>query len=233
MRINADFSQRVIVRPVEAQWTPSPHPGVDRIMLDRIGEEIARATSFVRFAPGSAFPHHTHGGGEEIYVIDGAFEDENGVHAAGVYLRDPAGSSHEPFSATGCTLFVKLRQFDKADAERVEIDTAAGEWRQAPEGFAILPLHFFGGVTTFLVRLDPGATLSRMIHPDGEEVVVLAGSCADAQGAYTAGAWIRDPGGHAQNLFSKDGCTLFVKTGHIAAAAAETSGCDGARAKSR
>ena len=102
-----------------------------------------------------------------------------------------------------------------------------------PEGFAILPLHYFGGVTTFLVKLDPGATLSRMIHPDGEEVVVLAGACADAQGTYPAGSWIRDPGGHAQNFFSKDGCTLFVKTGHIAAAAVEMSGFDGARAKSR
>jgi anti-sigma factor ChrR (cupin superfamily) len=232
MKINANFSQRIVVRPGEAQWTPSPHPGVDRLMLDRIGDEIARATSFVRFAPGSAFPHHTHGGGEEIYVIDGAFEDENGFHAAGTYLRDPIGSSHAPFSPHGCTLFVKLRQFDKDDADRVEIDTVAGEWRQAPEGFAIQPLHYFAGVTTFLVRLDPGVTLSRTIHSEGEEIVVLAGACADARGTYPAGAWIRDPGGHGQDLFSAEGCTLFVKTGHLAAAA-EAPGLDSAQARSR
>ena len=233
MKINADFSQRVVVRPGDVQWTPSPHPGVDRLMLDRIGDEIARATSFVRFAPGSAFPHHRHGGGEEIYVIDGAFEDENGVHGAGAYLRDPDGSAHTPFSPTGCTLFVKLRQFGAEDRESVEIDTASGEWRQAPEGFAIQPLHYFEGVTTFLVRLDPGATLSRTIHPDGEELVVLAGACSDAQGAYPAGAWIRDPGGHAQVLFSAQGCTVLVKTGHLAAASAAAPGFDSAQAGRR
>jgi len=233
MKINADFSQRIVVLPGEAQWTPSPHPGVDRLMLDRIGEEVARATSFVRFAPGSAFPHHTHGGGEEIYVIDGAFEDENGVHAAGAYLRDPIGSAHAPFSPHGCTLFVKLWQFDKEDVDRVEIDTASGEWREAPEGFAIQPLHYFGGATTFLVRLDPGATLSRTIHPDGEEIVVLTGACSDAEGTYPASAWIRDPGGHGQDLFSAEGCTLFVKTGHLAATANKAPGLDSAQARSR
>lgn len=232
MKINADFSQRVVIRPGEAQWTASPQPGVDRMMLDRIGEEKARATSFVRFAPGSAFPPHEHGGGEEIYVIDGAFEDENGVYAAGVYLRNPAGTAHAPVSPQGCMMFVKLRQFDKDDSESVEIDTTAGDWRQAPEGFAIQALHHFAGVTTFLVRLDRGATLSRTIHPDGEEVVVLAGACSDAQGAYPAGTWIRDPGGRRQDLFSAQGCTLLVKTGHLAAAAAEAGGFDSAPAKS-
>jgi anti-sigma factor ChrR (cupin superfamily) len=228
MRINADFSQRVIVRPGETQWTPAPQPGVDRLMLDRIGDEVARATSFVRFAPGSAFAPHTHGGGEELYVIDGVFEDENGVHAAGTYLRDPIGSSHAPFSSPGCTLFVKLWQFDKDDRDRVEIDTTSGHWRTAAEGLAIQPLHYFGGVTTFLVRLDPGATLSRMIHADGEETMVLAGACGDALGAYPVGTWIRDPGGRRQDLFSAEGCTLFVKTGHLAAA--QQSDFDRARA---
>ncbi len=233
MKVNADFSQRVVVRPGDAQWTASPQPGVDRLMLDRIGEEVARATSFVRFAPGSAFPHHMHGGGEEIYVIEGAFEDENGIHRTGVYLRDPAGSAHTPFSPDGCTVFVKLWQFDKGDTDRVVIDTKSGEWREAPEGFAIQPLHYFAGVTTFLVRLYPGATLSRTIHPDGEEIVVLAGACSDAQGAYPTGAWIRDPGGHGQDLFSAQGCTLLVKTGHLGSTAAEAPGRDDVRATSR
>ncbi len=220
MKINADFSQRVVVRPGGEAWTPSPHEGVERLMLDRIGGEVARATSFVRFAPGASFPSHVHGAGEEIYVMDGAFEDENGIHRAGVYLRDPAGSSHAPTSQSGCTLFVKLRQFDPEDQERVEIDAASGEWRKAPEGFAIQPLHYFCGIATFLVRFDAGAALTRLIHPDGEEIVVLSGAFADRDGEYQAGTWIRDPGGHQQELHSAGGCTLFVKTGHLAAAAA-------------
>lgn len=220
MLINADFCARAIVRPSTSKWAPSPQPGVERLYLDRLGREVARATSLVRFAPGASFPHHLHGGGEEIFVIDGAFEDENGFHAAGTYLRDPRGSAHEPTSPQGCLLFVKLWQFDPDDDARVEINSRAGDWRVAPEGFAIQPLHHFNGVTTFLVRLDPGAQLRRMIHPDGEEMLVLSGSCRDELGEYPQLGWVRDPGGHPQTLETAEGCTLYVKTGHVAAATA-------------
>ena len=47
--------------------------GVERRMLDRIGDEVARATSIVRCAPGSHFSPHTHTGGEEFIVIEGVF----------------------------------------------------------------------------------------------------------------------------------------------------------------
>jgi anti-sigma factor ChrR (cupin superfamily) len=40
--------------------------GVERRMLDRVGEEVARATSIVRYAPESDFSAHRHGGGEEF-----------------------------------------------------------------------------------------------------------------------------------------------------------------------
>ena len=52
--------------------------GVDRRMLDRIGGEVARATSIVRYAPGSRFSAHTHTGGEEFVVLEGVFQDEFG-----------------------------------------------------------------------------------------------------------------------------------------------------------
>jgi anti-sigma factor ChrR (cupin superfamily) len=111
MKVNADFSQRVVIRPEDRQWVPSPAGGVQRVMLDRIGEEVARATSLVRYAPGTAFPEHVHGGGEEILVLDGVLADEHGTYAAGTYLRNPLGTRHSPPSEGGCTLFVKLRQF--------------------------------------------------------------------------------------------------------------------------
>jgi len=68
MELNADFSQRVAVHAAELPWTPSPMAGVHRRMLDRIGDEMARATSIVRYAPRSHFSPHTHGGGEEFLV---------------------------------------------------------------------------------------------------------------------------------------------------------------------
>jgi len=115
MRINADFSRRAAVAGGDADWVHSPESGVDRIMLDRVGDEVARATSIVRYAPGSEFPHHAHAKGEEFLVLDGVFSDETGDFPAGSYLRNPPGSGHAPFSERGCTLFVKLHQFQADD----------------------------------------------------------------------------------------------------------------------
>ncbi|HEX4762890.1 MAG TPA: cupin domain-containing protein, partial [Usitatibacter sp.] len=73
MELNADFSRRVVVHAAGLPWVASPIPGVERRMLDRIGDEVARATSIVRYAPESEFSAHTHGGGEEFLVLDGVF----------------------------------------------------------------------------------------------------------------------------------------------------------------
>ena len=89
-------------------YVPSPMPGVDRRPLDRIGGEVARATSIVRYAPGSAFSPHTHRGGEEFFVISGTFSDEHGDFGPGSYVRNPPGSSHTPSSLPGCEIFVKV-----------------------------------------------------------------------------------------------------------------------------
>ena len=59
MQINVDFTQPALVHPQQHQWVASPQAGVERIMLDRTGAERGRATSIVRYAPDSRFPHHS------------------------------------------------------------------------------------------------------------------------------------------------------------------------------
>ncbi len=217
MQVRADFSRKEVVRPGDAEWVASPQKGVDRLMLDRIGDEIARATTLVRFEPGSFFPHHVHGGGEEVLVVEGLFEDEHGRYPAGTYLRDPIGSSHTPFTKDGCLLFVKLWQFSPKDVARVVIETKPGEWMRAGrDGMAVLPLHDFEGESTYLIRLAPGLRLERNTHPAGEEILVLDGAFSDEHGDYPAGTWIRDPAGSEHTPYSTSGCTLFVKAGHLA-----------------
>ena len=61
----------------------------------------------VRWAPGTYFNPHRHFGGEEIFVIDGVFEDEHGRYPKGTWLRSPHMSAHKPFSVEGCTILVK------------------------------------------------------------------------------------------------------------------------------
>ena len=105
--LNMDFSQFASVLPKDQEWVTSPADGVSRMPLEREAAESGHTTSFVRFAPGSFFPEHTHPQGEELYVMDGVFSDETGDYPAGTYIRNPPGSRHQPYTREGCTLFVK------------------------------------------------------------------------------------------------------------------------------
>lgn len=44
---------------------------------------------------------------KEILVLSGVFEDEYGSYPAGTWLRSPHLSRHQPFSRSGCTIYVK------------------------------------------------------------------------------------------------------------------------------
>ena len=128
VELHADLRQRALLDTRSLAWQPSPMAGVERRLLDRCGGEVARATSIVRYAPGSHFERHRHGGGEEILVLEGTFSDEQGDYPEGTYVRNPVGSSHAPFSAAGCVILVKLWQMHPADQRRVQIDTHRSEW---------------------------------------------------------------------------------------------------------
>jgi anti-sigma factor ChrR (cupin superfamily) len=216
MQLNADFSQRALIRPDDSPWLASPMQGVERRMLDRIGEEVARATSIVRYAPGSHFSAHQHPGGEEFLVLDGVFSDERGDYPAGTYVRNPIGSQHAPFSHDGCTIFVKLMQFDAADDQHVVIDSNRAEWRQGlVAGLRVLPLHQHGTEHVALVRWAPGTYFNAHRHWGGEEILVLEGTFQDEFGDYPAGSWLRSPHLSQHTPFSEQGCLIWVKTGHL------------------
>lgn len=217
MSINADFKQRVVIDTRRVSWQPSPVEGVDRVTLDRIGEEVARASSIVRYAPGSSFTPHLHGAGEEILVLDGTFSDEHGDYPTGTYLRNPPDSCHAPRSENGCTLFVKLRQFHPRDTATVRVDTTTANWYPGlVRGLAVMPLHEFEGVGTALVRWAPNTVFNPHVHPGGEEIFVLEGVFHDEHGSYSAGSWIRSPRYSKHAPFTKEeGALIYVKTGHL------------------
>ena len=217
MKIHADLSQRAVVDSNSVDWVPSPLAGVERRMLERDGGEVARATSLVRYAPGSYFDAHTHGGGEEFLVLDGVFSDEMGDFPKGMYVRNPIGSSHKPHSENGATILVKLQQFEPEDQAYVRIDTNTAEWLPGPaSGLTVMPLHQFGTEHVALVKWEPGTRFVNHSHPGGEEIFVLSGTFSDEHGDYPAGTWIRNPPGSTHSPFSEEGCVIFVKTGHLA-----------------
>ncbi|MEO0391826.1 MAG: cupin domain-containing protein [Pseudomonadota bacterium] len=218
MRVNSDFSQRVVIRPDEYDWVPSPMPGVERMMLDRIGDEVARATSLVRYAPNSQFSAHTHGGGEEYFVLDGVFADEHGDYPQGTYVRNPVGTKHTPsIGPEGATIFVKLHQFDPADQTQKAIETPAAQWHPGlVPGLSVLPLHEFGTERVALVRWAPDTRFNPHQHWGGEEIFVLEGTFYDEHGDYPAGSWLRSPHASQHTPYTKgDGALIYVKTGHL------------------
>lgn len=215
-QLRADFSRREVVRPPDEPWVDSPIAGVERRRLDRIGDEVARATSLVRYAPNSRFPEHAHGRGEEFLVVEGVFKDEHGQYPVGTYVRNPPGSKHAPFVDEGCTIFVKLRQFDDQDTTRVVVDTTTAAFSPGVSpGLSVLPLHEFGTVHTALVRWQPGTEFHEHRHLGGEEIYVIEGTFSDEFGDYPRGSWLRNPSGSTHRPFSKEGCLILVKVGHL------------------
>jgi anti-sigma factor ChrR (cupin superfamily) len=217
MHINADFSQRVVVKPEEYDWVKSPAAGVERMMLDRVGDEVARATTLVRFAPGSQFDAHTHGGGEEFFVLEGVFSDETGDYPAGTYVRNPIGTSHTPHTNEGCTIFVKLHQFDGSDQTQFNINTKTEAFRPGMvDGLSVLPLHTHESENVALVKWAPNTKFNGHTHWGGEEILVLDGVFQDEHGSYPKGTWIRSPHLSKHTPFTEEGCLIYVKTGHLA-----------------
>lgn len=79
----------------------------------------------------------------------------------------------------------------RADLTRREVvDTSAMSWEASPSGTVWRkPLYREGGEfgpVTSLVRYAPGGAFPEHAHPEGEEILVLAGVFSDEHGDYPA-----------------------------------------------
>ncbi|MDC8769996.1 cupin domain-containing protein [Roseateles albus] len=220
LKLHSDLTQAVVINTQTLPWLPSPAAGVMRRLLHRDGDEVAVATSLVRYAPDSKFDRHTHDRGEEFFVLEGEFADEYGRYPAGCAVRNPWGSSHAPFTDGGCIIFVKLRQLQAEDQQRRVIDTRAAAWEPGPAaGIELMPLGGFGSEQTSLVKLAPSAGLLCRDHQGcqgGAEIFVISGELQHEQRHCGPGNWLRLPDCHQhQPLSSAQGCTFWLKTGHL------------------
>lgn len=217
MKISAEFSKREVVHSASQPWGASPMAGVYRRVLDRVGNEVARATTVVRYEPGSQFTPHVHTGGEEFLVIEGVFQDEHGDFPVGSYIRNPPQSSHTPGSEEGCVILVKLWQFQPEDRVHVRLQTQA---------MGNVPLQKFIGISqtplfkdaledVYLLHFKPHASM--LFSPEGgAELFVLSGEVQEQQDQLIAHSWLRAPIGMAIDLKAgPKGARVWVKTGHL------------------
>jgi quercetin dioxygenase-like cupin family protein len=223
MELHSDFAKRAVVHAAKLEWLASPMAGVERRMLDRVGGEVARATTVVRYAPGSHFSPHVHEGGEEFLVLDGVFQDEHGDFPAGSYIRNPPQSRHTPRSEPGCVILVKLRQFDAGDRTHVRIDTSKMAYvtLAARPNVEIMPLFRDHREDVRLERW-PGNTPIDLSLPAGGEFFVLDGAFEEGGETFDPLSWLRMPAGtRLKATAGSSGCRLWVKTDHLADTRAE------------
>jgi len=212
--INLDFTKKVVINTQQQNWIDSPMAGVRRKPLARSSDQV-HITSIVEYASGSSFSEHPHPQGEEIFVLEGVFSDQDGDYPAGSYLRNPPNSRHTPFSKLGCLIFVKLNQFDKNDLQTVRINSAENEWLQGIGNLQVMPLHDFEGQHTALVKWPAGEKFQPHKHFGGEEILVISGTFQDEFGIYPKHTWIRSPHMSQHDPFVEEPTIILVKTGHL------------------
>lgn len=213
--LNMNFAERVVIDTQSMPWIASPAQGVWRKPLEREEAESGHTTSIVRYEAGSQFKTHPHPMGEEIFVLEGVFSDENGDYPAGTYLRNPPGSNHAPFSDKGCVILVKLNQFDARDSATVRVNTNTQQWLAGIGGLEVMPLHDFEHEHVALVKWPAGERFQPHKHFGGEEILVLSGKFSDEHGQYPQGCWIRSPHMSEHFPYVEQETVILVKTGHL------------------
>lgn len=217
MELNADFGRRVVLHTADMEWLNSPMPGVQRRMLDRIGNEVARATSVVKYDPGSKFSPHVHVGGEEFLVLEGVFSDEHGDFPVGSYIRNPPGSSHTPRSLPGCVIFVKLWQFDPDDRRQVRLQIQEMDTQTDPQRANVRVTELYqDDRETVCVEYWGAGAIVQLSAPEGAEFLVLEGDFTDAGDTLSRHSWLRIPmGGELHAIAGERGATVWVKRRHL------------------
>jgi anti-sigma factor ChrR (cupin superfamily) len=87
-------------------WQPGATPGSEvKPLYSQTG--FTDSTRLERWAPGTALGRVSYPAGAELFVLDGALEDETGRFGAGAWLRFPVGSRHAPKTTAGCVLYIK------------------------------------------------------------------------------------------------------------------------------
>lgn len=98
--------RHVVIDTDALTWEPSAIPAVaHKPLYEQSG--FSDLIRLERWEPRTDLGAVSYEHGAEMFVLDGDFADEAGTYTKGCWLRLPPGSSHQPRSAGGCTLYIK------------------------------------------------------------------------------------------------------------------------------
>ncbi|MEM8776925.1 MAG: cupin domain-containing protein, partial [Pseudomonadota bacterium] len=134
---------------------------------------------------------------------------------AGSYIRNPPESSHTPGSDEGCTIFVKLWQFDMADRTHIRADTNKMRFVPDRKGVEVMPLFSDGQEDVVVERWSSGETIE-LNAPNGLEVLVLEGGFEESGETFKKHSWLRLPRGSVTEIkVGHNGAKLWIKRDHL------------------
>lgn len=87
-------------------WRPSTF--ADGVSVKDLGAANGRAMQLVRFAPGTAFPLHTHAGPEFVYLLEGEALQQGQRLLPGWASVGAAGTVDTAFHSPGGCLFLTV-----------------------------------------------------------------------------------------------------------------------------
>jgi hypothetical protein len=152
----------------------------------------------------------------EVVICEGALEIGGRLFRSGSYLRIPGGAAIFGRAGGETLLFVKSGPFPEGDRQWLGIDSEGARFFPGLiPGLSVFSLFSGGTANTAFVRWAPGTVFQPHRHLGGEEILVLSGTFEDEHGAYPSGSWYRAPHMSRHHPFSREGCLIFVKTGHL------------------
>lgn len=211
MSLHADRSQRIVVLPDSRVWTER-NDGEAVCSLEAVPGRLE--SSFVRLPSGRLLERA--GDDLEILLLEGLLEVGGRDWPTGSYLRIAGDTGLTLLSKHPSLLFLKSGRFPEEDRKSAGLETSGARFSPGlVPGLSVLPLFSGGTANTALVRWDPGTIFQPHRHFGGEEILVISGTFEDEHGAYPSGSWYRAPHMSRHHPFSKEGCLIFVKTGHL------------------
>jgi anti-sigma factor ChrR (cupin superfamily) len=95
--------QQLMINTMTTEW----HQGIGGLQVMPLHSHIHENTALVKWPKNEQFHAHNHLGGEEIYVIEGTFQDQYGKYPKGTWIRSPDNSQHTPFVEEETIIWVK------------------------------------------------------------------------------------------------------------------------------